>query len=54
MDDLPLPTMGGSYLREADGSLTPVDGPALVAIEGPIEAQPETPPDPAPAEEQPQ
>jgi hypothetical protein len=27
--DLPLPTAGGSYIREADGSLTLVpDGPA--------------------------
>lgn len=36
-----LPTMGGSYLREADGSLTPMDGPAMVEAPGPIDMSPE-------------
>jgi hypothetical protein len=47
--------MGGSYVRQADGTLIPVAGPALETAPGPEDLTPETPADPiaSDAEEQP-
>lgn len=45
MPDHPLPKLGGSYIHEADGSYTPIEGPGLaakIAAESAAEAAPET------------